>query len=156
MMKSTPRLLATVLAALLLIPVTAAAQDDDAPSVSADSAAVAAVVSEFHAALAREDGTRALELLASGARILEGGGIETVEEYASSHLPADMAFAAAVERERGPLRIQVRGDVAWATSTSRARGTYREREIDSRGAELVVLSRSDGQWRIEAIHWSSR
>lgn len=160
MMNSASRLLVTVLAAFVLVPVSAAAQDQAgdhaAHSASADSAAVAAVVEEFHSALQRGDSAQALELLAAGARILEGGGVETVQEYASHHLPADMAFAAAVTRERGPLHIQVRGDVAWATSTSRVQGTYGEREIDSRGAELVVLARSDGRWRIEAIHWSSR
>lgn len=121
-----------------------------------DSAAVAQVVERFHDALASGDSAAALALLAEDARILEGGGVETREEYSAHHLPADMAFAAAMERERGSLRVQVRGDVAWATSTSRVRGTFREREIDSRGAELVVLSRSGGQWLIEAIHWSSR
>lgn len=158
MMKSASRPLVTMLAAFVLVPVSAAAQDSDhaAHSASADSADVAAVVEEFHSALERKDSAQALELLAPGARILEGGGVETVQEYASHHLPADMAFAAAVERERGPLHVQVRGDVAWATSTSRVQGTYGEREIDSRGAELVVLARSNGQWRIEAIHWSSR
>jgi len=30
------------------------------------------------------------------------------------------------------------------------------REIDAVGAELLVLAREDGLWRIRAIHWSSR
>lgn len=124
---------------------------------SADSAAVAATIGDFHDALARGDSTAAMEHLAPGARILEGGGIETREEYAGHHLPADMAFARAVPRDRGALDVTVHGDVAWVTSTSRTRGTYRDREIDSRGAELVVLRRGeDGAWRIEAVHWSSR
>jgi ketosteroid isomerase-like protein len=144
----------------LAAPLWGAAQDTTAPTTggaqASDSAAVAAVVGGFHEALASGDSARALTLLAPQARILEGGGVETVEEYASGHLPADMAFAAAVPRERGPLQVVVQGDVAWAMSTSVARGTYREREIDSRGAELVVLSRHEEGWRIEAIHWSSR
>lgn len=152
-----------VFAAATLLPfllgVSAAAQEHAGHGMmdqGSDSAAVVQVVERFHDALARGDSAAALALLAEDARILESGGVETREEYSAHHLPADMAFATTVERERGPLRIQVRGDVAWATSTSRARGTFREREIDSRGAELVVLSRSGGQWLIEAIHWSSR
>lgn len=121
-----------------------------------DSAAVVAVIDDFHRALSRGDSARVLALLAPEARILEGGGTETVEEYASHHLPADIAFASAVERVRDGIDVVVRGDVAWATSTSRARGTFRGREIDSRGAELVVLARTADGWRIEAIHWSSR
>lgn len=157
-MKKT--LLLTVVALLApALPGCATAPDHEtspAAALPADSAAVARVVGDFHDALARGDTARALELLSPDARILEGGGIETVAEYASHHLPADMAFAAAVERNRQPPAVVVRGDVAWAMSTSRTQGTYREREIDSRGAELVVLSRRGGQWRIEAIQWSSR
>lgn len=149
-----------VVAALaLLAPAWASGQDhaDHAGHGQPhDSTAVASVVGDFHAALARGDSARVLELLAPGARILEGGGIETVEEYRAHHLPADIAFATAVERERGPLEVTIHGDVAWVASTNRATGTWRDREIDSRGAELVVLSRPDGAWRIEAVHWSSR
>ena len=35
--------------------------------------------------------------------VAESGGIETRDEYVSPHLPGDMAFAAAVAREMGPL-----------------------------------------------------
>jgi ketosteroid isomerase-like protein len=156
------RSLAYVVVALLALtlPLPGAAQEateaGNGAAQASDSAAVADVVGGFHDALASGDSARALALLAPQARILEGGGVETVEEYASGHLPADMAFAAAVPRERGPLQVVVHGDVAWAMSTSVARGTYRDREIDSRGAELVVLSRHEEGWRIEAIHWSSR
>jgi ketosteroid isomerase-like protein len=117
---------------------------------------VASVIAAFHAALAAGDGPGALALLTDDARILEGGGIETRSEYADHHLPADMNFAAALARESGPVQVFVRGDVAWAASTSHSVGTFREREIDARGAELVVLERDADGWRIAAIHWSSR
>jgi ketosteroid isomerase-like protein len=67
-----------------------------------------------------------------------------------------MAYAAAVERESTTVAVTVSGDVAWAVSRSRTTGTYRDRAVDSEGAELVVLSRDGDQWRIRAIHWSSR
>lgn len=123
---------------------------------AADSAAVAAVVHRFHEALETADSMAALDLLTGDAIILESGGVETKSEYRSHHLPGDIAFASAVDRETGPLRVTVRGDVAWATSTSTTRGTYRDRELNLRGAELMVLVRAGGAWRISAIHWSSR
>lgn len=122
----------------------------------ADSAAVAATVERFHRALAEGDSVTALGLLAQDAIILESGGVETKEEYRGHHLPGDIAFARAVRTERSPMRVVVRGDVAWATSTSTARGEYRERQINSQGAELMVLTRASEGWRISAIHWSSR
>jgi ketosteroid isomerase-like protein len=61
-----------------------------------------------------------------------------------------------VPSTRGEPTVTVSGDVAWVVSTSRTTGTYRERQINSAGAELMVLSRTPEGWRIRAIHWSSR
>jgi ketosteroid isomerase-like protein len=123
---------------------------------AADLAAIEAVVDAYHTALAKGDRDSVGRLLADEVMILESGGSEDRGHYLEHHLPGDMAFAAAVERVRGDLQIQIIGDVAWVTSTSTTKGTYREREIDSVGAELMVLAREDDGWRIRAIHWSSR
>lgn len=129
-----------------------------APSVEAQTpeSEVAAVVDAYHAALASGDSTRALDLLADDVVILESGGVENKEHYRSGHLSGDMRFAQAVSRERGEISVVIVGDVAWAHSTSVTQGRMGEREINSRGAELVVLARSEGTWKIRAIHWSSR
>ena len=129
----------------------------DASAASADSAAVARAIVAYHDALAAGDSAGALALLAADAVILETGGVETREEYRGHHLPGDIAFARAVRSERTPPQVRVQGDVAWAWSTSVAQGTYRQRAINSAGAELMVLGRAaDGRWLIHAIHWSSR
>jgi ketosteroid isomerase-like protein len=88
--------------------------------------------------------------------ILESGGLETREEYRSHHLPSDIGFAQAVEATQSPLRAKVRGDVAWVASTSVSKGQFRGRPVNSVGAELMVLTRGAGGWKIAAIHWSSR
>lgn len=150
----TLRKLATVTLLGLLSPVALDAQDHAGHHADA-TAEVTAVVEGFHAALADGDTTTLRSLLADDVRILEGGGIETLEEYASHHMGADVAFAQAVPRERGPLHVVVSGVIAWVASTSRAVGTYRDREIDSSGGELMVLSRTDdGTWLIRSISWS--
>ena len=121
-----------------------------------DSAAVAAVVERYHHALAEGDSAAALGLLAEDAVIVESGGIESRQEYRSHHLPADIAFARAVKGTRSPVRVNVRGDVAWATATGTTRGNYRGKAVNSSGAELMVLTRARDGWKINAIHWSSR
>jgi len=128
----------------------------DAQSASRDSTAVAETVHAYHDALTRGDSVRALQLLAPDAVILESGGRETLAEYRAHHLPADIQFAQAVPGERGPVQVTVIGDVAWATSTSIAQGTFRDRAINAAGAELMVLTRTANGWAIRAIHWSSR
>ena len=135
---------------------TPVATRDEPRQVRGDSAGVAATVERFHTALASGDSTVALSLLTSDVVILESGGIETREEYRAHHLPADIAFAQAVKGERGPMRVSVRGDVAWAWSTSTTTGEFRSRPVNSAGAELVVLTRVGREWKISAIHWSSR
>jgi ketosteroid isomerase-like protein len=147
---SRPILLAAFLA-LAAVP-CAAAQS----GAASDSAQVAAAVDAYHHALAAGDSAVALSLLEEDAVILESGGIESRAEYRGHHLPGDIAFARAVKNERGPVRIRVEGDVAWASSTSVTQGEYRGRAINSAGAELMVLTRTADGWRIVAIHWSSR
>ncbi len=127
-----------------------------ASAASTDSAAVVSTVARFHAALAAGDSAAALALLAPDVVVLESGGVESLADYRGHHLPADIAFARAVPSRRTLVRAEVRGDAAWVTGTSETRGTYRDRSIDSLGAELMVLARHSDGWRIMAIHWSSR
>lgn len=127
-----------------------------APHAHGDSADVVATVARFHAALTVGDSVGAMALLAPDAIILESGGVETREEYRSHHLPGDMAYAKSMKSTRKPIRVTVRGDVAWTSSTSTTTGESRGRAVNSAGAELVVLGRTAAGWRISAIHWSSR
>lgn len=142
--------------AWLVPPGSAVTPVEAEPLARQDSASVVAAVERFHAALAAGDSAAVADLLAPGAVILESGGIETREQYLGGHLRGDIAFAQAVPRQKGPVGVRVAGDVAWAASTSLAQGTYREREINSTTAELMVLVRREGRWQIAAVHWSSR
>ena len=126
------------------------------PAFAVDSSAVLAVVQRFHAALAAGDSAAALSYLDTDVIVLESGGAETREEYRSHHLPADIAFARAVPANRGPARVRVEGDAAWVSSTSVMQGEFNGRAVNSAGAELMVLRRTESGWKISAIHWSSR
>lgn len=141
---------------LACAPALASAQHQHPAPATSDSAAVVAAVHAFHAALEQGDTAAVKALLASDVRVLEGGGIETRDEYLSHHLPGDMAYASAVPAKQGDISVFVHGDVAWAVSSSTRQGTYREREVNSTGAELMVLVRDMGAWRVAAVHWSSR
>ena len=126
------------------------------PAPASDSAEVVGTVARYHDALVRADSSAALALITSDAVILESGRSETREQYRAHHLAADMAFAAAVQTRRAVTSVVVRGDVAWVASQSTSQGQFRGRQIDATGAELMVLTRTSGGWRIGAIHWSSR
>ena len=126
------------------------------PAAAGDPEDVAATLQAFHAALASGDSRAALALLADDAVVAEAGALETLAQYRDHHLAADIAFAQAVRTRREAPRVTVQGDVAWAVSTSRSSGTFRDRAVDSSGAELAVLTRTASGWRIRAVHWSSR
>ena len=140
---------------LLLLFITVLPKPLSAQSSRADSVAVARVVDHFHELLFRGDSSAALALLAADVVILESGSIERLSDYRAHHLPADIAFAKAVPSTRGAPSVSISGDAAWASSTSTTQGTYKDRTVNSAGAELVVLTRVAGVWRIRAIHWSS-
>jgi len=137
-----------VVPTLLLWAVPLAAQ---APSTPRD------VVAAFHTALEEGDSARALSFLDPDVLIFESGGIEASRaEYASHHLPADMAFSRATDREVLRTWSEIEGELAVLMSETRTTGTYREREIDSRGIETIMLVRRETGWKIVHIHWSSR
>lgn len=117
---------------------------------------IVSAIHDFHAALAAGDSTAALALLAEDVVILESGGVEDKEHYRSGHLAGDMRFAQAVPAEREEVSVRILGDVAWAWSTSTREGRMGERDVNSVGAELMVLRREADGWVISAIHWSSR
>lgn len=120
------------------------------------SAVVIRTVERFHHALSSGDSAAVLDLLAPGARIVEGGGVETREEYASHHLGADMDFLEGLEVEETRIQAWVEGDVAWAVTATDLSERVRDRDVSLRTAELAVLARYPEGWRIVAVHWSSR
>ena len=121
-----------------------------------DSSDVVTVIQRFDSLMASGDSAGLLMLLADDVVVLESGGMETRAEFRSHHLPADIRFARAVKARQGPIMVRVQGDVAWASSTTTVEGEVGGRAINSVSAELMVLSRESGGWRIRAIHWSSR
>lgn len=135
-------------------PASAAA---GAEQMTPEAAPAAAVVDAFHNALRRGDTQGALALLAEDALVYEEGGAERSRaEYASHHLAADAAFAAAMTSTRSRRVGRNVGDIAWIASESRTTGRFRDRAVDRLGAETMILRRQAGVWRIVHIHWSSR
>ena len=139
----------TLLSTSMILP--AAAQ---APA--SDEASVAAAVKTFHSAYAAGNAAQVMQFIAEDALMMEGGNIETRAQYEKDHLPADIAFEKQVSAKRTPVRVVVRGETAWVTTSADFVGTFEGRPVDFQGLELIVLSREPAGWRIRAIHWSSR
>jgi len=150
--------------ALFLSVALLAAGDHGRPSASlrvgridllADSSAAVRTVTRVHDARRSGDTAAVKKLIASDLRILEGGEVENMAQYLSNHLPADIEFAKAVRSESRVVSYTRQGSVAWLVSTSTATGKFNGRDINSVGAELMILSRTEKGWQIRAIHWSS-
>lgn len=154
-MTNREQIIALVLTVLSAPWATAMAQGGSTTD-AADSAAVVATVDRFHSLLARGDSSAAVRLLAADLTVLESGDVESRSEYLAHHLGADIEFAKAVATERKLVGFAQDGNVTWTTSSSVSRGQFRGRKVDSRGAELIVLTRSGSGWLIRSIHWSSR
>lgn len=140
-------------AVILLTPALLQAQDHSQHTREAE---IRDVVRDFHAALATGDSLRALEHLHPDVVIYEGGHAETLAEYRSGHLHSDIAFAGAVTREITADAVKLWNDAALYTAEARTTGRWRDRDIDSHGAESIVVERTADGWLIRHIHWSSR
>lgn len=142
--------------AILTAITTGCNSPQEEESTAHSEADVIAVIDAFHSALSAGDSITALSHLAEDVTILESGGVENKEHYRSGHLSGDMRFAKAVPRKRGDIQVSFMGDISWAHSTSITEGKMGDREINSQGAELMVMAMEGETWKIKAIHWSSR
>ena len=145
-------------AALIVLPLVLVLALAAAPFATAQEAPdpqIGTTVAAFHDALKKGDRAAIMALLAPDAQILEGGHAESREEYEKGHLAADIEFAQALQSTRENVVARQEGSAAWVTSSSRVSGTFKGRDVNSAGAELIVLSKTTEGWRIRAIHWSS-
>jgi len=116
---------------------------------------VTAVLERFYGAMKTADTAVAMQQIAPDAVFVESGKLETRAEYEANHLPADIGFEKQVTGKRGPWQVKFEGDAAWAIATTEYDGTFDGRPVSFVSAQLAVLTRADGTWRIRSIHWSS-
>ncbi|MEL7832852.1 nuclear transport factor 2 family protein [Fodinibius sp. Rm-B-1B1-1] len=109
----------------------------------------------FHQAIIENDSQAAQNLLSESVRILEGGNIETKEEYLSHHFHSDGKFLSAMKREVESRNVSIDKNTAWVSTQTHTWGTYSDRKLDLSSLELAVLKKVEGNWKISALHWSS-
>jgi ketosteroid isomerase-like protein len=134
----------------MLIPACASAPP---PPNEAD---IQAVVEGFYGAMRKGDTAAAMSLIAPDAVFVESGRLETRAEYESNHLPLDIEFESKVAGKRAPLRVTFEGNTAWVIATTEYQGEFQGGPVDFVSAQLMVLTRDSGNWKIRSIHWSSR
>lgn len=122
----------------------------------ANESDVTAVLESFYGAMKKGDAPAAMKTIAPDAVFVESGKLETRAEYEANHLPADIEFEAQVTGKRSPWRVRIVGDTAWVIATTDYDGTFDGRPVKFVSGQLAVLTRADGQWSIQSIHWSSR
>lgn len=153
--------LAAASAVLLLSAFPGGAMGQTAPDrgvdVASEAQAAASVVDAFHAALEAGETEAALALMAEDAMVFEEGAAERSRaEYASHHLQADAAYAAASESTMARRVGRTSGDLAWIMSEGRTVGQAGNSATARLTVETMVLAREPDGWRIKHIHWSSR
>jgi ketosteroid isomerase-like protein len=112
-------------------------------------------VEGFHKALSAGKPDQVMELLQADALIVEGGTVQTRNEYQSEHLAEDIAYARVVPSTQRDAVVRQEGDVAWITSTFRVTGKFHDKQVDNLAAETMILTKTPAGWRIRTIHWSS-
>ena len=139
----------------------APAKPVDASSTAIDTTSATSVVDGFQAALKSGDKALVESLMAPGVIIAEGGNAEwSFAEYRDHHMEADMAQTgsseAVVERTVHRREIIENGDSATVITHSQLDGKMGTgKEFHYRMMETMVVTRTEGEWRISHIHWSA-
>ncbi len=140
---------------LLLISSVGYAQHNEHHTGKNGKEAIINTLESFHQAIIDIDAGKAESLLSDGVRILESGGIETKEENLSHHFHSDGEFMRTMQQNVENRTVTVEGSTAWVSTKTHIRGTFRDRELELNSLELAVLTKNNGTWQIEALHWSS-
>jgi len=139
----------------------APAKPVDASSTAIDMTSATSVVDGFQAALKSGDKALVESLMTPGVIIAEGGNAEwSFAEYRDHHMEADMAQTgsseAVVERTVHRREIIENGDSATVITHSQLDGKMGAgKEFHYRMMETMVVTRTEGEWRISHIHWSA-
>src|SRR6056297_3263689 len=108
---------------------------------SASGKSVIKTLDAFHQAIIDNDSQTAQNLLSESVRILEGGNIETKDEYLSHHFHSDGKFLSAMKREVETRNVTIKGNTAWVSTQTHTWGTYSDRKLDLNSLELAVLKK---------------
>jgi ketosteroid isomerase-like protein len=157
--------------AVLAVPGQAAAADigrEPAMDTAKESAAMTkregeaakaaiATVERFERALADGDRTAALNTLSQDLVVFESGHAErSREEYAASHLDADIAFLKTAKTRLLSRITSAVGDTVAVLSETEIRSERDGKATTRASLETLLLRRTVDGWRITHIHWSSR
>jgi len=145
-MKHLAGVFASTLLCLVLAGCASAPREED----------VVGVMESFYGAMKTGDTAAAMQHIAADAVFVESGRLETRAEYEQNHLPADIQFERQVTGKRSPWQVRFEDDTAWGIATTEYDGTFDGSPVNFVSAQLAVLTREDGAWRIRSIHWSSR
>ncbi len=116
----------------------------------------AEVVRKFHQALKGADVDTVRKILADDVIIFEGGGVErSLDEYAEHHMQADFAFTKEMQITLLEHHVKENANTAISMSRSHMKGRYKDKEIDGKSMETLLLRKTAEQWKIIHIHWSN-
>lgn len=114
------------------------------------------IVTAFDTALDAGDEAALVSLMATDVQIAESGGLErSLEEYRSHHMGADIEFAKAVETTIVDRKVYESEGLVTIMTEAVSKGTFRDKPVNSRLLETMVLQEFGGAWKIVHIHWSS-
>ena len=143
-------------AAAAMIALAGSASADDGAHPGDAPASPLEVVDAFAAALDAGDEVALADLMASNVQIAESGGLErSLEEYRSHHMGADIEFSKAVETTVVGRQIYEGEGLVTVMTEAVSKGIFRDKPINSRLMETMVLKENGGTWKIVHIHWSS-
>ena len=106
---------------------------------------------EWHQAHIRRDADALRKLIPAEATFASGGALLTGDEYVRDFVEGETRFESV---EVGGLRTRVFGEAAVATAVDTIKGRSREGAFEEQFRRTATYVRSDGRWRLVALHVS--
>lgn len=154
-MKTVP--IITILAALSIVTVVAAAPSAGVSASSVQSSnieGVVAALNAYSAAISAKDIDEVAELVTSDFLIFEGAGVNRGwADYRDHHLGPELEMFETISFEISEIGAEVVDSLAWASFSYATHIEMPERVVDSTGVGTAVLVKGDdGRWRLRHLH----
>lgn len=114
------------------------------------------VIDGFRHALVEGRRKMALAYLHPKATIIEGGTVQSVDEYAAGHLGSDMAFLSKIDIEQLSRNVKLAEFQGTVETRRRFRGEIDGQTLDLISTEFATLTETEDGWRISQIAWNAQ
>lgn len=142
-----------ICAVLFLLPQSGTAQIQ--PVSETDSIQAVETLHAFRDAIISGDRLKAGQEMSEDAIVMQAGQQCDRETYINKHIIPECKYVYSVNQSVDHRILRQRGNLIWISSSYNVKVQHQgDKPVHRKLAELAILRKEKGSWKIDMIHWS--